>query len=301
MTKIHFDDSDDLIDICRDNAFKAVFTKNIPESQGALSDLVSAIIGRPLSVTTIIANEPPIDNLRDRQIRFDIKCKAKDGELVDVEMSLNPDAFEPLRLEFYASRLFTGQDIRGGEKEYDDLKQTYQIAILVKKHYFPDEDFFHTFEYYDAERKVSLGGRSRIITLELSKLELIVAKTPETMTASEHWAVFFRYLADKTKRQKINEIVQLEEGISMASAVLMTISRDEVERARLESEYKYEVDTQSKVVHAKREGLREGKREGKREGQNDVLELMKQGYTAEQIETKLAANRKVWKKSSSGK
>ncbi|GHV89491.1 hypothetical protein AGMMS50267_18510 [Spirochaetia bacterium] len=92
MTKIHFDDSDDLIDICRDNAFKAVFTKNIPESQGALSDLVSAIIGRPLSVITIIANEPPIDNLRDRQIRFDIKCKAKDGELVDVEMSLNPDA-----------------------------------------------------------------------------------------------------------------------------------------------------------------------------------------------------------------
>jgi hypothetical protein len=100
---------------------------------------------------------------------------------------------------------------------------------------------------------VSLGGRSRIITLELSKLEPIVAKPSEAMTASEHWAVFFRYLDDKTKRQKINEIVQLEEGISMASQVLMTISRDEVERARLESEYKYAVDTQSKVVHAKRE------------------------------------------------
>jgi predicted transposase YdaD len=37
----------------------------------------------------------------------------------------------------------------------------------------------------------------------------------------------------------------------------MTISKDEVERARLESEHKYEVDTQSKVVHAKREGKRE--------------------------------------------
>ncbi|MDR0878577.1 MAG: Rpn family recombination-promoting nuclease/putative transposase [Treponema sp.] len=257
MADIHFDDHDDLIDICKDNVFKAVFTRDTPESQGALSKLLSAIIGRSLVVTTLTANEPPIDNIRDRQIRFDIKCKAENGELVNVEMSLNPDAFEPLRLEFYAGKLFTGQDIRGADKEYDDLKQTYQIAFLVKERFFPDDDFFHTFEYYDPARKVSLGGRSRIITLELSKLEPIVAKPSEAMTAPEHWAVFFRYLDDKTKRQKINEIVQLEEGISMASAVLMTISKDEVERARLESEYKYVVDTQSKVVHAKREGVRE--------------------------------------------
>jgi predicted transposase/invertase (TIGR01784 family) len=280
LAKICFNDSDDLIDIRLDNVFKAVFTKNTPESQGALSNLLSAIIGRALSVTTITANEPPIDNLRDRQIRFDINCKAENGELVNVEMSLNPDNFEPLRLEFYAGKLFTGQDIRGADKDYNDLKQTYQIAFLVKERFFPDEEFFHAFEYYDPKRKVSLGGRSRIITLELSKLEPVVAKPSEAMTSSEHWAVFFGYLTDKTKRQKINEIVELEEGISMASQVLMTISKDEVERARLESEYKYVVDTQSKVVHAKREG------------QNEVLELVKQGYTADQIEAKLSANRK---------
>jgi hypothetical protein len=33
----------------------------------------------------------------------------------------------------------------------------------------------------------------------------------------------------------------------MASEVLMTISRDEIERARLLSEYKYELDTQSRI------------------------------------------------------
>jgi predicted transposase/invertase (TIGR01784 family) len=38
----------------------------------------------------------------------------------------------------------------------------------------------------------------------------------------------------------------------------MTISKDEVERARLLSEYKYIVDTQSKVVQAKHEGRVEG-------------------------------------------
>jgi predicted transposase/invertase (TIGR01784 family) len=266
LAKIHLGDHDDLIDICKDNVFKAVFTKNIPESQGALSALLSAVIGRPLVVTAIDANEPPVENIRDRQIRFDIKCMAKNKEPVNVEMSVNPDAFEPIRLEFYIGRLFTGQDIRGVEKEYEDLKQTYQIAFLVKKRFFPDDEFFHTFEYYDPARGVSLGGRSRIITLELSKLEPIVAKPSGAMTAAEHWAVFFKYLDDKTKRQKINEIIQLEEGIDMASQVLMTISKDEVERARLESEYKYEMDTQSKVVHAKREEKREIAKEALTQG-----------------------------------
>ena len=47
----------------------------------------------------------------------------------------------------------------------------------------------------------------------------------------------------------------------MASEVLITISKDEIERARLMSEYKYAVDLQSKIVHAKREAKREGKLE----------------------------------------
>jgi hypothetical protein len=40
----------------------------------------------------------------------------------------------------------------------------------------------------------------------------------------------------------------------MAGEVLLSISRDETERARLESEYKYEVDRQSFIVEARREG-----------------------------------------------
>jgi hypothetical protein len=55
---IRFDDSDDLIDICLDNVFKAVFTKDTPESRGALSKLLSALIGRELTVLVITANEP---------------------------------------------------------------------------------------------------------------------------------------------------------------------------------------------------------------------------------------------------
>ncbi|MDR1128812.1 MAG: Rpn family recombination-promoting nuclease/putative transposase [Treponema sp.] len=257
MNTVYLDDADDPVDICYDNVFKAVFTRNTPESRIALSRLVSAITGRPLTVLSLTANEPPPDSLRDRQIRFDLSCKAVEGDLVNIEMSLNPDAFELVRLEFLAGKLFTGQDIRGSDKTYDDLKAAYQIAILAKGRFVEDGSLLHSFEYYDPERGVSLGGRSRIITVELAKAESSVEKPAGEMTAAELWAVYFRYLTDRSKRQKVNEVIANEEGIAMASEVLITISKDEAERARLMSEWKYVVDTQSKVVQAKREERRE--------------------------------------------
>ena len=95
------------------------------------------------------------------------------------------------------------------------------------------------------------------------------------MDVHEHWAVYFRYLTDKSKREKINEIIAHEEEIAMASEVLMTISRDEIERARLMSEYKYEVDTQSRLVHAEREG--------EKKGEQKILDLLRQGKSSEEI------------------
>ena len=62
------------------------------------------------------------------------------------------------------------------------------------------------------------------------------------MSSAERWTVFFRYVTDSGKRDLINEILGYEEGIAMAGEVLLTISRDEEERARLESEFKYELD-----------------------------------------------------------
>ena len=98
--QVFFSDTDDLIDIRRDSVFKAVFTRDTPESSGALSSLVSALIGKDVTIVSILANEPPVSNTRDRQIRFDINCRSATGELVSVEMSFNPQPFEPVRLEY---------------------------------------------------------------------------------------------------------------------------------------------------------------------------------------------------------
>ena len=144
--------------------------------------------------------------------------------------------------------------------------------------------FLHTFEYYDPVHGVALNGRSRIITLELSKVDKFVEKPIDGMSSREYWAIYFQYLTDKRKRRKINKILEREEGIAMASEVLLTISKDEIERARLMSELKYELDTQSKLTYAKQEGIRETARKALAEGAS--LEFVQKitGFSAEEIE-----------------
>ena len=65
----------------------------------------------------------------------------------------------------------------------------------------------------------------------------------------------------------------------MASKVLMTISKDEIERLHQLSELKYELDLQSRLVHAKREGIKEGEQKGKLE----IIDLLKSGKSPEEI------------------
>jgi hypothetical protein len=221
-----------ILDIRYDPVFKMVFTKDTAESRLALADLISALIGRAVMVETITANEPPVNDQRQRNVRFDAACRTGKGEPINVEMSFNPDADEPVRLEYYTAALFTGQDIHGKNKTCNDLKETCQIAILTKGKFFPDENLTHNFLYYDSKTHISLGGKTRIITMELVKTKSIVDKPVEEMTNAELWAVFFQYLTNEEKRGKIIEIINREEGIAMAVKTLGSFTRSELEYIR---------------------------------------------------------------------
>jgi hypothetical protein len=139
--------------------------------------------------------------------------------------------------------------------------------------------FFHAFEYYDPVCKVSLNGRTRIITLELSKADKIVEKSIDEMSLPERWAVFFEYLMDRNRRAKINEILDKEEGVEMASQVLMTVSRDEEERARLMRDEKIELDYQSAMAYAMKTAVQTTEQKERQE----FINLLKSGKSPEEI------------------
>ena len=253
-------------------SLKRLLPKKPPASRGALSGLISALIERKITVEIITANEPAVEDTRERNIRFDISCRTESGEQINIEMCFNPRPNQRERLEYYAAKLHVSQGIRGIDKEYSDLKETYQIALLDKERLFPDDAFIHTFLYHDSLHSVQLEGKTRIIIVELLKTESIVSKEPAELETREAWAVFFQYLTDISKRGIINEILQKEAEIGMAGETLFTISQDERERARLLSEEKYILDKQNEEVHARRRAQaerRKGHAEGMQEGERN--------------------------------
>ena len=306
MSAIQFSEADQLLDLRYDFAFKAVFTRNSVESKKALSDLISDLIGRTVSVETITANEPPVDNINDRQMRFDISCVAESGELVNIEMSLDPGSFVPERLEYHESRLFIRQDIHGKDKNYSDLKEAYQITIFSMGKFFSDEDLIHTFEYYDPVHGVSLNGKTRIVILELDKAKRIIEKPVCEMSGYESWAAYLKYLTDLGKRGKINEIIREKEGIAMASEALVQITDSDREYFRKLSREKYILDKrmekhqeQRRLAKAKEEAMAEGRTQGLAEGmekgiekgiekgrleaEQNIINLLKSGKSPEEI------------------
>ena len=300
------DDTDELkLNIYYDNVFKAVFTRDTPGSRGALSKLISAMTGQELTVIEVTVNELPIDDLRDRPIRFDINCRVVDsGELINVEMTLSQSVYEALRAEYYVSELHSSQSIKNSAKKrkklsYRDLKPTYQISFIVnnpayaKKPLFNDAEFFHEFQYYDRERDITLGGRTRIIFIELSKLDAVLEKDALQMTAKEHWAIYFKHNGDRDKEALINEILKEEEGIAMAQKEYVTITSDERERARLRSELKYILDKQSAEAEAEEfiEEARERAESAEKKLVAERKQVEQERERAEQAEKKFVAER----------
>jgi len=73
----------------------------------------------------------------------------------------------------------------------------------------------------------------------------------------------------------------------MASEVLMTISRDEEERARIMRDEKIELDFQAEMTYLRRQAREEGREEGQEKNRQYILELINQGLSTEEIKQQL--------------
>jgi predicted transposase/invertase (TIGR01784 family) len=286
--------------LCRDAVFKAVFTKDTPESRGALSGLISAFIGRKITSVSVINNEPAVDDMRQRQIRYDLNATFDNGELANIEVMLYPNAHEPERMEYYLDRLHASQEIKGTDKTFADLKRTWQLSIADRKNFFADNEYFHNFILYDPIRHISLGGLTAVHTLELNKLDGVLKKPVSEMSSLERWSIYFKYFTDPEKQGLLQEILKEEEAITMATQVIQGLTQSQIEYIREMSRHKREADYWQSLRDAKDEGRAEGETRGKAlgraEGEAKVLNLLKKaGYDTTKLEEALKTNSNVMK------
>ena len=276
---IQIGEHEELLNPMIDPIFKALFTSDNEKSREALKDLISTCIHQKVESVGVVANEPAVDMLDERQIRYDINCVINTGEKVNVEMTIFPSTGETVRLEYYLSKLFVSQSTTGAKK-WKNLKKVYQISIIGKGNLFKDKEMIHEFEYYDPEHKISLDGKTRLVTIELPKLKDVkdfVNARPEDI---ESWAIFFKYANDPEERTIINNIAKEERGVNMALQVLTNISKDTKMRMLAISEEKrvndYYIDLNSERAagfdEGRKSGLEEGRKSGLEEGRKSGLE-----------------------------
>ena len=103
----------------------------------------------------------------------------------------------------------------------------------------------------------------QLVFVELSKLKKLLDKPVSEMTVLDKWSLFLQYAPDRKHREKVNEVIESEEVLSVAGELLMSISQDERERAIFRSRRKFQTDYQSDIATAEDRGREAGKIAGR--------------------------------------
>ena len=250
----------DLFDPRFDYVAKRILTAENTDSKFALIDLLNSAIalvgGEPVIDLTVINPEPPVDSGKHKKSKFDVRSRFQNGEqgIIEVEWGKKINDNFKKRAQFIVSKAYSSQDISGGT--YKDLKRCYLICIVDHTLFEGDKKYFRDGMFRDAEG-TPITDDQTIIFLELTKIRHLLKKPVEELTDMECWLLFFKYAADKSKRKKLNQIMERKEGVNMAAQILQTISRSERERSLYESQLIYELDQRSEKASAVLEGKRE--------------------------------------------
>jgi predicted transposase/invertase (TIGR01784 family) len=276
-----------------DYVFKRIFTADEKRSEIALIDFLNSVLefegGKIIEGVTVVNPQIPVDIAARKKSIFDVRVKFNDGEQAIIEMQINSEVDFKKRTHFIISKAYASQPIAG--LGYWALKKCYLICVTNFILLDNKSDFVNDYRYRDNTGN-DLSDDETIVFIELPKIDKILDKPVGEMTNLEMWAIFFRYVTDKSKREILNSIINRKEGIEMAAKVLDEISKSEQERIQYESELIFDLDERSRLYSARKEGLQKGKQEGLQEGkqegkQEGLLEaaknFLKIGIPIEQI------------------
>jgi predicted transposase/invertase (TIGR01784 family) len=244
-----------------DRIFKLLLTS--PEGKPVLIDLISATLRRPVMDAVVRNNELPNEDANEKAERLDVNCKIDDGTQVDLEMQasrIQEDSDGEYRnikgkSIYYLCDLHSSQPSKG-LRRYDKLAQTYQVTFCSYT-VFPNlPDYVNSFSMRNDATNELLSDAIHVIYVELSKLGEIIRKSVDDMTDLEKWALFLQYANIPKYRETVNKVIESKEALQMAGSLLMSVSKDERERAAYRSRRMYETDMQSNIATAEDRGER---------------------------------------------
>ena len=221
----------DLLPPSDDRVFKLILTA--PEAEPLLTDLISAILGRPVTSAVVRNNELPPEDAEEKAERFDVNCRTDDGTQIDFEMQAShiqeytDGKHENLKCKsvYYLCDLHSSQSARG-VRRYDKLAQSWQVTFCSYTVFPERKAFLNSFSLRHDADNVLFSDAVHVVFLELSKLRDILKKPVGDMTDLEKWALFFKYANDTEQRETVNEVIASKEVLQVAGNLLMGVSQN---------------------------------------------------------------------------
>jgi len=249
----------ELLPPCDDRVFKAMLTA--PEAKPTLLLVASAIVNRPVVDVLIRNNELALSDTEEKAEQFDINCKVDDNSQADIEMQANRmveeagSNHENLRARsiYNLCDLHSSQSSKG--VSYDKLIRSYQVMFCGYTIFPNRTDYINTFSMRHDTDNGLLHDSVQAMFVELTKLNDILKKPVEEMTDMERFSVFLRYAESPEYRDIVNRVIESKEGLAVAGEVLMSISKDERERAIFRSRRIALADQESNRVTVERNAL----------------------------------------------
>jgi predicted transposase/invertase (TIGR01784 family) len=281
--------NEDLLDPKDDIVFKAMLTSANEASYETLKHIISDFTGLKIEEVRVTENEPQGGNVGEKHLRLDVSCVFNGKEVAEVEMTMDANKFEFIRNEHYLSRLYSSAKTMG-IKKYEDYPEAYQISIIGNRIVnYDNEDPISFYEFCDLKTKKPINGKMHMIIAELKKI-----KTEDIgkMTAKEKWAAFFKWSADKSKADKLSELIKTEEGLQMATGALRYVSKDETTRRMLIQREMARRDWDDKLAHAIDDGIQIGEAKGIQIGEAKGIQI---GEAKGRAEMKIERDREIAK------
>ena len=246
-----------------DASFKAMFTQETEESNAALQDFISTLLGKQVMEFRLIQNEPSVDMITEMQMSFDVSVVFDDGERADLEMQSRREDYDySVRAETQVARLLNVSVRKGSNWS---VPKAYQISVLD---FHFDKDDKSALEWYTMRKDGGgrLGDRLNVIFFDLVKIRRLFGTPPDQLTKLEKWGLFLSYADDATKKEYVDSLIRSEEGIMRARNALLEVSQDDINWATQNTIFKTIRDNNSRLEAAERRGEARGEKRGEKRG-----------------------------------
>ncbi|MCI9177913.1 MAG: Rpn family recombination-promoting nuclease/putative transposase [Clostridia bacterium] len=249
----------ELLPLTNDFVFKRVFTKD--GNEDLLKDFLTAILDIEIKEIEIKNPEMTKENKEAKLEILDIRAKANNNMLINIEMQVRDYKDIGKRSMAYTSKVYSDQLKIG-----DQYKDTYKtIAINILNFNFYNRNTYHSisrmkFEKIEKEKYVNMGYEreeeyaTKDIEIHYIELPKFLKKNPGVGSKLEQWLWLICGEGEKADMAK-----KKNEEVKKASEVLETISQDEKEQMRYLSRLMKQMDEESYYAYARKEGEKQAK------------------------------------------